>query len=74
MTEGQQQAKRARRREPPAPATCPTCGAELERAGEWIFYRHPYGQWVTLRRATLDELAGAARGRPPPGHPRVRKY
>lgn len=25
----------------------------------WVYYKHPDGQWVTLRRGTTDEIARA---------------
>jgi hypothetical protein len=28
-----------------------------ERYGGWLCYRHPDGQWVTLRKATDDDRA-----------------
>jgi len=27
----------------------------------WVFYRHPDGQWVTLRKATTAEIESATR-------------
>lgn len=27
----------------------------------WVFYKHPGGQWVTLRQATPEELKEAER-------------
>lgn len=30
-----------------------------DRLYGWVFYKHPDGQWVTLRKATPDELAEA---------------
>jgi hypothetical protein len=27
----------------------------------WAFYKHPDGQWVTIRKATDDEISGATR-------------
>ena len=30
-------------------------------AKPWLFYKHPDGQWVTLREATDDDLDGLGR-------------
>ena len=30
---------------------------KADRFYGWVFYKHPDGQWVTLRKATPDELA-----------------
>lgn len=32
---------------------------ENNRAYGWVYCKHPDGQWVTLRKATADELATA---------------
>jgi hypothetical protein len=34
---------------------------KADRYYGWVFYKHPGGQWVTLRKATSDELAEAER-------------
>jgi hypothetical protein len=34
---------------------------KADRFYGWVFYKHPDGQWVTLRKATPDELAEAER-------------
>ena len=34
---------------------------EANRAYGWVYYKHPDGQWVTLRKATSDEIYRAER-------------
>lgn len=31
----------------------------MNRAYGWVYYKHPGGQWVTLRKATEDEMRRA---------------
>lgn len=30
--------------------------AEFHSGGLWLFYKHPDGQWVSLRQATLADI------------------
>jgi hypothetical protein len=34
---------------------------KASRTYGWVFYQHPDGQWVTLRKASAEELAAAER-------------
>lgn len=36
----------------------------------WIMWRHPDGQWVSLRKATADDRLRIALNPPPPQHDR----
>lgn len=41
-------------------------GIELDQqhsAYGWVYYKHPDGQWVTLRKASGDEIYRAERSR-----------
>lgn len=35
----------------------------VNRAYGWVYYKHPDGQWVTLRKATGDEIERAQQHR-----------
>ena len=40
------------------------CAIEIEpknRFYGWVFYKHPDGQWVTLRQASEEEIESARR-------------